>query len=169
MPQKSCAPQVRLCRLRWTPKFQSLKAVWQNQSMTFDLKRLPKASLDFIQPMLAKPANRLPASGDWLYELKLDGYRALALKKRGKVTLFSRRGNQLNERFPLIYEAFGFLPDNTMVDGEIVALDNHGKPSFSALQNSLRGARLYFYAFDLLSYRGKDLRWLPLNERRQLL
>ena len=131
---------------------------------------LPKASLEFIEPMLAKPVERLPAKGEWLYELKLDGYRALAMKKAGILTLFSRRGNNLNKRFPVISYAFDFLQDNTIVDGEIVALDEQGKPSFSALQNSVRRMEsLYFYAFDLLAYAGKDLRKLPFVERRYLL
>jgi ATP-dependent DNA ligase len=77
------------------------------------------------------------------------------------VTLFSRRGNKLNRRFPPLADAFDFLPDQTTIDGEIVALDSKGKPSFSALQNSLfRPTSLYFYAFDLFAYRGKDFRIL---------
>jgi DNA ligase D-like protein (predicted ligase) len=138
--------------------------------MKVTLKTLPEASLQFVQPMLAKAVDRLPEKGDWLYELKLDGYRSLAMKKHGTLTLLSRRGNNLNKRFPLISEAFNFLPDNTIVDGEIVALDRQGKPSFSALQNSLRGSLpFYFYAFDLLAYAGKDVRRLPLVKRRGLL
>ena len=138
--------------------------------MKIDLKRLPNASLGFIEPMLAKPVHSLPTKGDWLYEVKLDGYRALVVKKRGQVTLFSRRGNALNRRFPTLPCAFDFLPEGSIVDGEIVVLDNTGKPSFSALQNSLlRANTLYFYAFDLLAYRGKDLRRLPLSIRREVL
>ena len=105
--------------------------------MKIDLKRLPNASLGFIEPMLAKTVHSLPAKGDWLYEVKLDGYRALVVKKRGQVTLFSRRGNALSRRFPTLPCAFDFLPEGSIVDGEIVVLDNTGKPSFSALQNSL--------------------------------
>lgn len=138
--------------------------------MKVDLQQLPAARLDFMKPMLAKLTDSLPTRGHWLYELKLDGYRSLAIKKRGVVTLFSRRGNELNARFPLVVKAFHFLADNSIVDGEIVALDDHGKPSFSVLQNY--GPRLkgvYFYAFDLLVYQGKDLRNLPLSARRVLL
>src|SRR5215203_354931 len=119
--------------------------------MNVDLKQLPKAQFDFIEPMLAKLTDSLPTQGSWLYELKLDGYRGLAIKKRGVTTLFSRRGNELNQRFPGIAEAFAFLPDNTIVDGEVVALDDQGMPSFSALQNfGPRRESIYFYAFDLL-------------------
>lgn len=138
--------------------------------MKIDLRQLPNAQLDFIKPMMARPADRLPSGADWLYELKLDGYRALVMKKRGAVTLFSRRGNNLNVKFRAVATAFSFLPDNTIIDGELVVLDEQGKPSFSALQNSrFTPAALYFYVFDLLAYEGKDLRKLPLLERRALL
>lgn len=138
--------------------------------MNVDLQQLPKARLEFVKPMLAKPSTRLPTGADWLYELKLDGYRALVMKKRGVVTLFSRRGNNLNGWFPSIASAFSFLPDNTIVDGEVVVLDQKGIPSFSDLQNSrFTSESLYFYVFDLIAYRGKDLRKVPLLERRSLL
>lgn len=138
--------------------------------MKIDLQQLPPARLDFVQPMLAKPSDRLPSGSNWVYELKLDGYRALVMKKRGVVTLFSRRGNNLNPRFPIIASAFSFLPDDTMVDGELVVLDQSGKPSFSALQNSrFTPNALYFYVFDLLAYQGRDVRRLPLIERTRLL
>jgi DNA ligase D-like protein (predicted ligase) len=139
--------------------------------MKIDLKKLPRASLSFVEPMLAKLVNHLPTKGHWLYEVKLDGYRALIIKKkRGPVAMFSRRGNTLKRRFPKLPAAFDFLPDGTVIDGEIIALGNDGKPSFSALQNSLRRPNtLYFYVFDLLAYAGKDLRALPLTARRELL
>ena len=138
--------------------------------MKVDLRQLPTARLDFIKPMLARPSERLPSGADWLYELKLDGYRALIVKKRGVVTLFSRRGNVLNARFPTIVAAFAFLSDAAILDGELVVLDEDGRPSFSALQHSrFTPDTLYFYVFDLLAYKGKDLRKLPLVERRRLL
>ena len=138
--------------------------------MSFDLKQLPKARLDFIEPMLARLVPQLPEGSAWLYELKLDGYRALVMKKRGRTTVFSRRGNNMNAPFPTIASAFSFLPDDTIVDGELVVLDDQGKPSFSDLQHSrFTPDTLYFYAFDLLAYRGRDLRKLPLTERRRLL
>lgn len=138
--------------------------------MKVDLRQLPAARLDFIKPMLARSSDHLPAGADWLYELKLDGYRTLVLKKRGVVTLFSRRGNILNSRFPTIVTAFPFLSDAAMLDGELVVLDEEGRPSFSALQNSrFTPEMLYFYVFDLLAFKGKDLRKLPLVDRRRLL
>ena len=138
--------------------------------MSVDLRHLLLARLDFVKPMLAKLTNSLPTQGNWLYELKLDGYRALVMNKRGTITLFSRRGNELNQRFPALEQAFDFLPDNTIIDGEVVALDDQGRPSFSALQNyGPRLKSIYFYAFDLLVYEGKDLRKLPLSDRRIVL
>jgi len=138
--------------------------------MKVDLRKLPPARLDFVKPMLARPVNTLPAGANWVYELKLDGYRTLVLKDRGVVTLFSRRGNIMNVPFPSIARAFGFLPDKTMVDGELVVLDERGKPSFNALQHSrFTPESLYFYAFDLLAFQGRDLRKLTLVERRSLL
>jgi len=138
--------------------------------MKIDLTQLPKARLDFVKPMLAKPVDELPAGKHWIYELKLDGYRALVVKKRRTVTIFSRRGNNLNSKFTSLVGAFSFLPDNTIIDGELVVLDEHGRPSFSALQHSqFTPDALHFYVFDLLAYEGTDLRKLPLADRRVLL
>ena len=138
--------------------------------MKVDLQQLPKARLDFIVPMLARPVNELPSGNGWLYELKLDGYRALVLKTRRVVTLFSRRGNNLSNNYPTITRAFSFLPDDTIVDGELVVLDDEGRPSFSALHKSrFTPDALHFYVFDVLAYQGRDLRKLPLGDRRVIL
>src|SRR5215211_2466135 len=138
--------------------------------MNIDVRQLPKARLDFIPPMLARPVNELPSGPGWLYELKLDGYRVLVLKARGVTNLFSRRGNNLSNNYPIITRAFSFLPDDTMVDGELVVLDEQGRPSFSALHKSrFTPDALHFYVFDLLTYQGRDLRKLPLVQRRELL
>jgi DNA ligase D-like protein (predicted ligase) len=138
--------------------------------MKVDLQDLPNARLDFTPPMLARLVDDLPSGAGWLYEVKLDGYRALVVKKRGVATIFSRRGNDLSSKFPIIARAFSFLPDDTIVDGELVVLDDQGKPSFSALQNSrFTPEALYFYVFDLIAFRKKDVRKLPLIDRRRLL
>ena len=135
-----------------------------------NLDDLPAARLGFLEPMLAKPVMKLPSGGRWYYEVKLDGYRALVMKKGRVVTVFSRRGNKLNAQFPRIAAAFGFLPEDTILDGEIVAIDDKGMPSFAALQTSRTRAQYsYFYSFDVLVYRGRDLRKLPLSERRAIL
>ena len=138
--------------------------------MKIDLEQLPKARMEFVEPMLAKPSGHLPSGADWSYELKLDGYRSLVMKHNQRVTLFSRRGKSLNTKVPTIATAFSFLPEETIVDGELVVLDDTGRPSFSALQNSrFTPDALYFYVFDLLVLRGRDLRKLPLRDRRRLL
>jgi DNA ligase D-like protein (predicted ligase) len=138
--------------------------------MSVNLRELPDARLDFVKPMLPLAVAQLPSGANWLYELKLDGYRVLIVKQRRVVTVFSRRGKNLNSAFPTIAAAFSFVPDNTILDGELVVLDHNGKPSFAALQKyHFTSDALYFYAFDLIAYRGKDLRKLPLTDRRTLL
>jgi bifunctional non-homologous end joining protein LigD len=138
--------------------------------MKIDLLQLPKARLDFVKPMLARSVDELPSGKNWIYELKLDGYRAVVMKKRGAVTIFSRRGNNLNTKFSPLVRAFSFLPEETIVDGELVVLDVQGKPSFSALQHSqFTPASLHFYVFDLIVFEGRDLRKLALADRRVLL
>ena len=94
---------------------------------------------------------------EWLYELKLDGYRALAIKRGGKVHLLSRNNNDFNARYPRIVKALANVPDETVIDGEIVALDERGRPSFNSLQNyGSTGAPLHFFIFDVLILKGKD-------------
>jgi bifunctional non-homologous end joining protein LigD len=129
-----------------------------------------KTKAAFIQPMLLLHTERLPEGPDWAYELKLDGYRAIAAKSEGLVKLWSRNEKDFGRRYPSITKALSDLPDNTIVDGEIVALDEAGKPSFSALQNySSSQAPLVYYVFDLLVLAGRDLRAERLDRRKQLL
>ncbi len=113
----------------------------------------PRAKARFVEPMLLLRTERLPEGDDWLYEIKLDGYRALAIKSGGKLHLRSRNDNDFNARYPQIAKALAALPDETVIDGEIVALDELGKPSFNTLQNyGTAGAPLHFYAFDVLVF-----------------
>src|SRR5579885_3422713 len=91
--------------------------------------------IEFIEPMNALLVSRLPEGSEWLYEIKLDGYRALALRHPDRVQLLSRRNNDLAGRFPTIAKACQGLAPGTIVDGEIVALDEHGRPSFNLLQH----------------------------------
>jgi DNA ligase D-like protein (predicted ligase) len=103
-------------------------------------------------------------------EIKLDGYRALAVKSGTGVTLFSRRRKSLNRQFPYIVEALADLPAGTVVDGEVVAIDESGRPNFNLLQNVRADAsRGQYYIFDLLCWKGRDLMRVPLEERRTLL
>ena len=131
------------------------------------LRSLPTRDPAFIEPMECLAVAKLPDAPGWVWEIKLDGYRAIAVKSRGAVALFSRNKKPLSKKFPLIIEALADLPEGTVVDGELVALDDRGRPDFNLLQN-FRGAasRIHYYIFDLLCCEGRDLTHLPLVERR---
>ena len=131
------------------------------------LKGLPPA---FVEPMQCQPVTSLPEDNQWSYEIKFDGYRCLAVKVKGKVTLFSRNRKTLNRRFPDITKALSAFTSDFAVDGEIVALDEKGRPSFQLLQNGgVQPSNLRFYAFDLLNWDGEDLVASPIEHRRELL
>jgi bifunctional non-homologous end joining protein LigD len=136
-------------------------------------RNLPPAKPRFIEPMKAKLAEKAPAMGDWIYELKFDGFRAIAIKIGKKVSLFSRNEKKLDARFPGIVDAVEKLPvTECVIDGEIVALDEKGRSSFQLLQaHEMEGKKspLYFYAFDLLQLEGKNLMSLPLEARKRAL
>ncbi len=135
-----------------------------------DLDELPKSALDFVDPMRAQLVSTLPEGDGWQYEVKLDGYRALLIKDQGHTRLLSRRNNLLNNKFTLLPESAAQLENGIIMDGEIVALDASGMPSFNLLQHYKPGSdNLVYYAFDLLAYRNRDIRALPLRVRRQLL
>jgi bifunctional non-homologous end joining protein LigD len=121
--------------------------------------------------MLATPVDKLPVDRHrWLYEIKLDGYRCLSLREGKGVKLFSRNRNLLNHRFPNIVQALLKLEPGTMLDGEIVALDESGRPSFNILQNyQPTEEQICYYVFDLLIHDGKSLLRMPFEQRRDLL
>src|SRR5580658_8709971 len=120
--------------------------------------------------MLLVRTERLPEGLDWLYELKFDGYRALAIKSGGRVQLRSRNDKDFNARYLGLVKAFESMPDETVLDGEVVALDAEGRPSFNALQNpGSAGASLHFFIFDVLVLGGRDVMALPLMNRRVLI
>ena len=124
----------------------------------------------FIDPMLLLRTDKLPEGAQWQYEVKLDGYRAIAFKSSGKVHLRSRNGKDFNHRYSAIVQALSAMPDETVIDGEIVALDQSGRPSFNALQNhgSVQTSIVY-YVFDALIVAGQDLTTEPLGRRRDTL
>ena len=134
-----------------------------------DLSALPSGAVQFVEPMRPELVTALPEGAQWSYEPKLDGYRALALKNRTNVKLLSRNNKALNERFPAIVAALRRLPEDTMIDGEIVALNEAGRAAFNVLQNQRNGSSVYYYAFDVLMYRGRRLLGLPLQQRRKAL
>jgi DNA ligase D-like protein (predicted ligase) len=120
--------------------------------------------------MYALPVQNLPKGNEWFYEVKFDGYRCLAGRDSGRVILWSRRENLFTKQFPQIARACERLPPNTLVDGEIVALDESGRVSFNLLQHHRSKAQaLVFYAFDVLIYRGRSVLKVPLYFRREVL
>ena len=131
---------------------------------------LPPRSVAFVEPMECLAVSKLPEGSQWVFEIKLDGYRALGIKSNGSVRLLSRRNNSFNQQYPLVVKALAELPEDTIVDGEIVALDASGFPNFNLLQNyRTEAARIHFFIFDLLVHQGRDLTRLPLIERREIM
>jgi bifunctional non-homologous end joining protein LigD len=120
--------------------------------------------------MLLLRTERLPEGEEWLVELKLDGYRALAIKSKGKFQLRSRNDNDFTTRYSSLARALAAMPDETVIDGEVVALNGEGRPSFNMLQNyGSAGAPLHFFIFDVLILNGQDVMREPLIKRRALL
>ena len=131
---------------------------------------LRAATIRFVEPMYAQLVQQLPEGNEWLYEVKFDGYRCLAAKDATGVTLWSRRGNDFTAQFPNIAKACEQLPARTLLDGEIVAIDENGRISFNLLQHHRSQAQaLLLYVFDVVIYRGVNLVNEPLSKRREVL
>ena len=109
------------------------------------LANLPKRKAAFIEPMNCASVSKLPDGSQWLFEIKFDGYRAVAVTSDRSVDLFSRRHKSFNHQYPHLVEALGELPEGTVVDGEVVALDDSGRPNFNLVQNFRGGAKPYGY------------------------
>jgi bifunctional non-homologous end joining protein LigD len=135
-----------------------------------------------VKLMLAETAERAFSRKDWLFEPKLDGYRVLAARVKGEPRLITRNGNDCSAAFPEIVRAVAALPfDRLVLDGEVVALDDTGRPSFQRLQGRARLSRpidirhaavnnpVTYYGFDLLGFEDFDLRSLPLSDRKAAL
>lgn len=126
----------------------------------------------FIAPMAAQTVTELPAGPGWDYEVKFDGYRAILLKDGERVEIRSRNNNDLTRTYPSVHAAGRKLnARSAILDGELVALDSSGRPSFQALQHRTAHPRhaIKYYAFDLLHLDGADFTSLPLAVRRQNL
>ena len=120
--------------------------------------------------MLLLRTEKLPEGSEWLYQLKVDGYRAVAYKKDGKLYLRSRNDNDFAVRYASIVRALAPLPNETVIDGEVVAFDESGRPSFNMLQNyASSDVQLAFFVFDLMVLAGRDLTQEPLETRLELL
>jgi bifunctional non-homologous end joining protein LigD len=164
----------------WSPE-DDIRSVLQGPAELSSIEGAVAAEMPAkIEPMLAVLGNSLPAGSDWLYEVKWDGYRALCFIAKGKVRMVSRRDNVMDKQFPEVAQALSrsIKAKTAIVDGEIVALDEHGTPSFQLLQNrvgfhkSIKSGKphaLNFFAFDLLYLDGFDLRRASLIDRRRLL
>ena len=106
----------------------------------------------------------------WEYQLKLDGYRAIAFKTGGKLHLRSRNDNDFSVRYPGVLRGLARLPDETVIDGELVALDDDGRPSFNTLQNySSPKIPIIYYVFDVMVLAGRDVKAQTLEARREVL
>jgi bifunctional non-homologous end joining protein LigD len=130
--------------------------------------------------MLATAASKAFDRPGWIFELKMDGFRTLATREGERVRLLSRRGNDLSACFPEIVACLRELPD-IVLDGELLVLDDEGKPDFERLRRrallkkpisvsyAARSDPSVLFAFDLLTLRGRDLRKLPLLRRKEAL
>jgi bifunctional non-homologous end joining protein LigD len=126
---------------------------------------------NYIKPMLASIGDAAFDSNDWLFELKLDGYRAIAELDNGHVKLYSRNGLSFIDKYPLVASALQKIKHRVVLDGEIVLVEEDGKPNFQKLQHyeSNTTYPLVYYVFDMLMYEGENMEELPLTERKKLL
>ncbi len=128
---------------------------------------------EFVEPMKAKLVGSRPVAGSWIYEIKFDGFRALAFRGGVETRILSRNQMDLGKKFPSIAAAIGKLAvQDAIIDGEIVALDEEGRSSFQLLQGFDMGTErppISFYAFDLLQLNGEDLKALPIEVRKAKL
>ncbi|HSA97435.1 MAG TPA: non-homologous end-joining DNA ligase [Acidobacteriota bacterium] len=137
-----------------------------------DLEGAPKGRFPGpLEPMLATLVDGPFDREGWSFEVKWDGFRSIGVAENGRVRLVSRNGKPLNRRFPTVAAALEGFPLSVVFDGEIVAVDDKGRPDFQALQNSMRTGegRLLYYVFDILQVDGRDLRPLALKRRRAIL
>jgi bifunctional non-homologous end joining protein LigD len=124
----------------------------------------------FVPPCLPTKALRPPSGELWLHEIKHDGFRVIARKDGDRVRLYSRPGNDLTDRFPLIVEALACLRSRSVIlDGEAVACDESGMPSFDRLRHRRHDEAVFLYAFDLIELNGDDLRREPFEVRKVTL
>lgn len=123
----------------------------------------------FLKPMLATTVETPFDSQEWIFEIKLDGFRAVAELNFKDVILYSRNLKLFNARFPHLIQDLQKLNVDAIFDGEVVALDENGISRFQNLQNQTTEDNIYFYVFDILYYQGHDLRSLNILERKAIL
>ena len=131
---------------------------------------LRAAPYAFIPPCLPSRADRPPSGPGWVHEIKHDGFRMMVRRDVAGVRLLTRNGHDWTDRYPLIAEAAGALRVRSfLIDGEAVACDDDGMPSFDRLRYRRQDARVFLFAFDLLELNGQDLRREPLETRKATL
>src|SRR5262245_38837974 len=119
------------------------------------------------KPMMALPRAALPSGPEWTYEVKWDGYRTIAVKDGARVRLYSRNLKDVSAQYPSIAAGVAHVnAARVVLDGELVALDEHGRPSFQALHHQSHSA-LAYYVFDVLQLNARSLIDAPLEERRR--
>src|SRR6266536_1030999 len=124
----------------------------------------------FIAPCLPTKTDKLPSGGLWVHEIKHDGFRIIARKDGPRARLYSRPGNDLTRRFPLIVDALARLRSRScIIDGEAVACDDNGVASFDLVRHHRANDRVFLYAFDLIELNGDDLRPDALEGRKATL
>src|SRR2546430_1337247 len=124
----------------------------------------------FVPPCLPTKAPQPPSGDTWVHEIKHDGFRVIARKDGERVRLYSRPGNDLTYRFPLIVEALARLHSRScIIDGEAVCCDKDGMPRFDRIRYRRHDASVFLYAFDLIELSGDDLRREPLEVRKATL
>ncbi|HEU4688697.1 MAG TPA: RNA ligase family protein, partial [Vicinamibacterales bacterium] len=130
-----------------------------------------RTRVGFIEPMLLLRTDKLPDDpARWSYQLKLDGYRAIAFKTGSKVHLRSRNDNDFNARYSKVVRGLAKLPNETVIDGELIALADDGRPSFNALQNyGAASTPILYFVFDVLVLEGRDLTGETFDRRREIL
>jgi ATP-dependent DNA ligase len=132
--------------------------------------RSPPLPAGFIAPCLPTSAPHPPSGEPWLHEIKHDGFRVIARKDGKQVKLYSRPGNDLTRRFPLIVEALaGLRPQSCIIDGEAVACGDDGIASFDRIRHQHYDGSVFLYVFDLIELNGDDLRRDPLDVRKATL
>ena len=125
----------------------------------------------FIEPALATSIDRVPLGARWVHEIKFDSYRVQVHLREGAAKVFTRRGNDWTNRFRKIAaDAWHINAGSAIIDGEVVAVDESGRPSFNILQNYVSSkAPILYYVFDVLVLAGRDVRGMPLSARRDML
>lgn len=143
----------------------------KKRSVRRDSESTPLILPSFRPPQLATLERKVPAGDSWLFEMKYDGYRAQAAIAGDQVRLYSRGGHDWTRQFGFVAPALATITKGTaLIDGEICAIDQHGRSNFSLLKTSLDGrSPIVFFAFDLLEQNGEDVARLPQVERKARL